>query len=72
MMNTTPKIEATSRCSACGAAMVCGRDDPAGCWCARLPPLAASAVVPAADCVCEPCLRSRAVSTEREVSRSRL
>jgi len=68
MMNT-PKIETTSRCSACGAAMVCGRDDPAGCWCARLPPLAASAIVAAADCVCESCLRSRATATGHRVSR---
>ena len=46
-----------SRCSACGASFHCGRDDPAGCWCARLPTLPPDRYATAADCLCEACLR---------------
>jgi hypothetical protein len=45
-------------CACCGAPFKCGRDDAAGCWCARLPPLARSRYDAAAGCLCEPCLRA--------------
>ena len=48
-----------TRCSACGATMTCGRDDPAGCWCASLPPLPARSLVETKGCLCERCLRER-------------
>ena len=35
----------------------CGRDDPAGCWCARLPTLPPDRYDAAAGCLCEACLR---------------
>jgi hypothetical protein len=47
------------RCPGCGAAFSCGRDDPAGCWCARLPALPADRYDTAAGCLCEACLRRR-------------
>jgi hypothetical protein len=45
-----------ARCTRCGAPFHCGFDDPAGCWCARLPPLPANALAPAAGCLCRACL----------------
>src|SRR6185295_1281690 len=51
-------------CSACGRAMVCGRENPAGCWCASLPPLPKSAIAPGQTCLCEECLRSRGAPSE--------
>ncbi|HYS12043.1 MAG TPA: cysteine-rich CWC family protein [Burkholderiaceae bacterium] len=50
-------------CSACGRPMVCGRNDPAGCWCARLPPLPAGTIFAGQSCLCETCLRDRAVDS---------
>ena len=44
-------------CARCGAPLRCGRDDPAGCWCARLPELDPARYEVGAGCVCEPCLR---------------
>jgi hypothetical protein len=44
-------------CARCGAPLRCGRDDPAGCWCARLPALDPGRYEPGAGCVCESCLR---------------
>jgi hypothetical protein len=52
-----------TRCSACGKAMVCGLHDPAGCWCARMPPLAAGAIAAGQSCLCEDCLRLRQART---------
>lgn len=48
---------AVSTCSRCGASIHCGRDDPAGCWCARLPTLSPDRYDAAAGCLCEACLR---------------
>jgi hypothetical protein len=48
-----------THCAACGAPMVCGRNDPAGCWCARLPPLPAGSIEAGQSCLCERCLRTR-------------
>jgi hypothetical protein len=48
---------ATSACARCGAPFACGRDDPAGCWCVRMPSVPAERVDPAATCLCEACLR---------------
>jgi hypothetical protein len=45
------------RCSNCGRAFACGADDPAGCWCAALPPLPAQQRVAGAGCLCPDCLR---------------
>ena len=50
-------------CSDCGAPFECGMSAPQGCWCARLPALAA-APTPGAGCRCDPCL-TRAVERER-------
>jgi hypothetical protein len=47
---------AATHCSRCGAAFVCGIDEPGGCWCARLPVLPAAAVAADAGCLCEACL----------------
>lgn len=47
------------RCAACGAFMTCGRDDPAGCWCARLPALPAATLIEGKGCLCERCLGAR-------------
>jgi hypothetical protein len=47
----------STRCSGCGAEFSCGRDDPAGCWCARLPALPSNRYDAAAGCLCEGCLR---------------
>jgi Cysteine-rich CWC len=48
-----------TRCAACGKPIACGFDDPAGCWCARLPALPARELVTGAACLCETCLRAR-------------
>lgn len=47
-----------THCARCGAPFECGRDDPGGCWCARLPALPRERYADAAGCLCEPCLRS--------------
>lgn len=46
-------------CAACGAPMSCGRDEPGGCWCARLPPLPAGALASGQGCLCPACLGER-------------
>lgn len=56
-------------CAGCGAPMTCGRDDPAGCWCARQPPLPAAALVGGQGCLCEPCLSARAAAISTALSR---
>jgi hypothetical protein len=43
-------------CSNCGTTFHCGRDDEAGCWCARLPTLPPDRYDTAAGCLCEACL----------------
>ncbi|MGE0483066.1 MAG: cysteine-rich CWC family protein [Gammaproteobacteria bacterium] len=43
------------RCSRCGAAFGCGRDDD-GCWCQGLPLLPGTALDATADCLCPRCL----------------
>jgi hypothetical protein len=48
---------APSICARCGAPFRCGRDDPAGCWCARLPALPRNRYDTAAGCLCEDCLQ---------------
>jgi len=48
-----------TRCSACGKPMPCGFNDPAGCWCAKVPPLPSSEIVAGQTCLCEQCLRAR-------------
>jgi len=53
-----PTIAAHSACARCGAPFRCGRDDPAGCWCARLPALPRDRYDAAAGCLCEACLRA--------------
>jgi nicotinate-nucleotide--dimethylbenzimidazole phosphoribosyltransferase len=50
-------------CSDCGAPFECGMMAPQGCWCARLPALAA-APTPGAGCRCPQCL-VRAIERER-------
>jgi hypothetical protein len=49
----------TKRCSRCGTAFGCGRQDP-HCWCSELPPLPASALDGAIDCYCPACLAALA------------
>lgn len=56
---TTPMQGTASTCARCGAPFRCGRDDPAGCWCARLPALPPERYEAAAGCLCERCLRQR-------------
>ena len=51
-------LKPSSRCAGCGAEFTCGRDDPAGCWCARLPGLSPDRYAAAAGCLCEACLGS--------------
>jgi hypothetical protein len=58
----------TANCSACGAPFNCGRDDAAGCWCARLPPLDRGRYDAAAGCLCEPCLRAALDATSASSS----
>lgn len=53
-------------CSQCGAAFACGRDEPTGCWCARLPPLDAARIEAARGCLCERCLAARLAEAIRE------
>lgn len=50
----TPRME--SACARCGAPFHCGRDDAAGCWCARLPALPPDRYDASAGCLCEACL----------------
>jgi hypothetical protein len=52
-----PSVPSSSTCARCGAQFHCGRDDDAGCWCARLPPLDRVRYDAAAGCLCESCLR---------------
>ena len=51
-------------CERCGAEFRCGRDSPAGCWCAaepyRLPVPLPAAAGPSSDCLCPSCLRALA------------
>jgi hypothetical protein len=48
----------TSTCPRCGTSFRCGRDDPAGCWCATLPALDPQRYDAAAACLCQACLRA--------------
>jgi len=50
-------LASPSTCARCGALFHCGRDDPAGCWCARLPALPRDRYGAVAGCLCEDCLR---------------
>jgi hypothetical protein len=52
-----PSSPPASTCARCGAPFHCGRDDAAGCWCARLPALPRERYSEAAGCLCEACLR---------------
>jgi len=63
MTNDLPA--AGSRCAQCGAPLECGFDDPAGCWCARLPPLAKP--LPGGACLCPVCLQC-ALAKAREAA----
>jgi hypothetical protein len=49
-------------CARCGSTFICGRDDPAGCWCAaepyRLPTPLPAQVGSFSDCLCPSCLRA--------------
>jgi hypothetical protein len=47
-----------AQCARCGVTFRCGRNDLAGCWCARLPSLERSRYDAAAGCLCEACLRA--------------
>lgn len=58
---TTGMLQA---CARCGAPFTCGVDAPGGCWCARLPPLPAGALVAGEACVCERCLRAALAGEE--------
>ncbi len=51
-------ITTASTCPRCGAKFQCGRDDPAGCWCATLPALDPRRYYAVAGCLCEACLRA--------------
>jgi len=44
-------------CARCGTRFQCGVDAPAGCWCARLPLLPATATAADRGCLCEACLQ---------------
>jgi hypothetical protein len=59
------------RCSACGAPMHCGMNDPGGCWCAGLAPVGAALLAPGQGCWCEACLKQRG-QVSRSASRSGL
>ncbi|HYF59456.1 MAG TPA: nicotinate-nucleotide--dimethylbenzimidazole phosphoribosyltransferase [Burkholderiaceae bacterium] len=65
---TDPSPAGADRCAGCGAPFDCGIDRPEGCWCARLPALAAPPA-PGAGCLCETCL---ATAIERERVRDAL
>jgi hypothetical protein len=58
-MATVDTTSGSRRCAQCGMAFHCGVDDPAPCWCATLPPLAAERLTAGTACVCEACLRQR-------------
>jgi hypothetical protein len=59
-MAATGSAAGAAHCSACGAPMACNRDDPGGCWCARVAALPADLLEPGKGCLCEACLRARA------------
>jgi hypothetical protein len=52
-----PAAAPPGACARCGAPFTCGRDDPAGCWCAALPHLPARALDAAQGCLCPACLQ---------------
>jgi nicotinate-nucleotide--dimethylbenzimidazole phosphoribosyltransferase len=66
---TDPPGVIGARCAACGAPFGCGIDAPEGCWCARLPALAAPPA-PGAGCLCPACL-ARAIERERAADPAR-
>jgi nicotinate-nucleotide--dimethylbenzimidazole phosphoribosyltransferase len=56
---TEPLADGGANCASCGAPFRCGIDDPAGCWCARLPALRGAPAV-GARCLCPGCLERAA------------